>query len=55
MRDLFPVAEGVGFLVVPGDNDIGGEGSDGMMEEVNRWATLSSALDPFPTLPVHFP
>ena len=33
---VFPVSDGVQFVVLPGDNDIGGEGSDVMKQEVIR-------------------
>ncbi len=36
MNDILPIPEGVVFVVVPGDNDIGGEGRDAMNEVVNR-------------------
>ena len=36
MDEILPPARGTSLIVVPGDNDIGGEGLDGMSEEVNR-------------------
>eukprot|EP00731_Ephydatia_muelleri_P029710 Em0021g233a len=34
--ELLHMSEDILLIVVPGDNDIGGEGMDGMSEEVNR-------------------
>ena len=36
LKAVFPIPGGVKFLALPGDNDIGGEGTDAMDEEVNR-------------------
>ena len=36
MYKVFPVPTGVKLLVIPGDNDIGGEGVDTMRNDVNR-------------------
>ena len=36
MKIIFQIPAGVKFVVVPGDNDIGGEGRDAMKEDVNR-------------------
>ena len=34
--EVLDMPEDMSLIVVPGDNDIGGEGVDGMNEEVNR-------------------
>ena len=34
MDTILPVPDGVQFVVVPGDNDIGGEGRDLMKAEI---------------------
>ena len=36
LKDVLPIPDGIKFLALPGDNDIGGEGIDAMNEEVNR-------------------
>jgi len=36
LKAVLPIPSSIKFLVLPGDNDIGGEGVDSMEETVNR-------------------
>ena len=36
MRDVLAVPEEVRLVVLPGDNDIGGEGGEGMQARINQ-------------------
>lgn len=44
LKTVFPIPGGVKFLALPGDNDIGGEGTDAMDEEVNRCIVATNVL-----------
>lgn len=47
LKDILPIPDGIKFLALPGDNDIGGEGIDAMNEEVNRCIVATVYMNVF--------